>query len=324
MRRVEKAFAAAVQERVIDPWWQSVRRWLMGQGAWPEDPDGLEGLLAREVPVDVEALAEVLGEFHLQAANLGGQVALERIVAGARRAGRRLEAMMLAEGAEVREAAGDDEELLSEKLSRGVGWNDIARGKSMVFNLRDPRLLARLKERGEAIAGLKDMPGDVAQSMLDALRGVLEEYGYRQGLGAKAVAEQIADIFPPTYAFRAENIARTETLVAQGMAEHECYIKNGVEKHQWAALLDSRTRPEHAAAHGQVVALGEPFIVGGEALLHPGDPAGSPENICQCRCDAYPVIDDDTELQVQPWTGGYQPLDEEMGARANAAPQVMP
>jgi len=313
VRRVEKAFAAAVQERVIDPWWRSVRRWLLGQGAWPAEVVGLEALLAQAVPVDAAALVEVLGEFHLQAANLGGQAGLERIIAGARRAGRQLEALT-----EVREAAGDADELLSEKLSRGVGWNDVARGKSMVFNLRDPRLLARLRERGEKITG------EVTESMLQDLRGVLEEYGYRQGLSAKAVAEQLGDLFPPTYAHRAENIARTETLVAQGMTEHECYIENGVEKQQWAALLDSRTRPEHAAAHGQVVALGEPFIVGGEALLHPGDPAGSPENICQCRCDAYPVIDDETELLMQPWTGGYQPLDEDLGARANAAPQVMP
>jgi hypothetical protein len=44
------------------------------------------------------------------------------------------------------------------------------------------------------------------------------------------------------------------------------------------------------AADGQVVGLDEPFIVGGEQLMYPGDPAGSPGNICNCLCDTFPEV----------------------------------
>jgi len=306
--RVEKQFARALQSRVIGPWHSGVRGWLAGLERWPANPDMLMAQLQAAVPTSRRALAEVVAEFQVKIGNLAGQAALYKIARAAVRAGRLPEAVQEAE----------EDELLSERLSRGVGWNQIARGKAMVFNLRDPALLRSLQQRGEQITG------DVTASMLNDLRGKLEEYGYRQGLGPMAVAEQIEGIFPATYANRAENIARTETLVAQGIVQNETYTQNGIEQHQWAAMLDARTRAEHAAAHGQVQPMDAPFDVGGEMLMHPGDPAGSPENVCQCRCDEYPVVDGDTTLLVQPWTGGYQPLDEELGAAASAAPQVMP
>ena len=48
------------------------------------------------------------------------------------------------------------------------------------------------------------------------------------------------------------------------------------------SALDSRTRPEHAEADGQVVGVDEPFIVGGEKLMFPGDRSGSPWNTYNC------------------------------------------
>lgn len=53
----------------------------------------------------------------------------------------------------------------------------------------------------------------------------------------------------------------------------------------WTATLDAHTRPEHAAADGQQVGLSEPFDVGGEQLMYPGSPDGSPGNTINCRCD---------------------------------------
>lgn len=43
-------------------------------------------------------------------------------------------------------------------------------------------------------------------------------------------------------------------------------------------------REEHWEASGQEVQYDEPFDVGGEELMYPGDPAGSPWNIYNCRC----------------------------------------
>ena len=52
----------------------------------------------------------------------------------------------------------------------------------------------------------------------------------------------------------------------------------------WVATLDGNTRDAHAGADGQEVPIDMPFNVGGEALMFPGDPNGSAENVINCRC----------------------------------------
>ncbi len=52
----------------------------------------------------------------------------------------------------------------------------------------------------------------------------------------------------------------------------------------WVSRGDSRVRDHHLAADGQRVPVGDPFIVGGESLMNPGDPAGSARNVINCRC----------------------------------------
>lgn len=90
--------------------------------------------------------------------------------------------------------------------------------------------------------------------------------------------------------YRLEMIARTETMRAANAGTNELYKATGVTKHEWLTAIDGRERPEHAAANGQVVEVGKPFLVGGEELLFPGDPNGSPENTINCRCSTLPVV----------------------------------
>lgn len=58
----------------------------------------------------------------------------------------------------------------------------------------------------------------------------------------------------------------------------------------WSCAHDSRVRPEHAQADSDygsddnAIPYDEPFEVGGEPLMYPADPDGSPWNICNCRC----------------------------------------
>lgn len=84
---------------------------------------------------------------------------------------------------------------------------------------------------------------------------------------------------------RALRIARTESTTAanQGAllgADGSDYQTNKM----WLAVLDANTRPAHVTANGETVALDETFLVGGESLAFPGDPAGSAKNIINCRC----------------------------------------
>lgn len=89
---------------------------------------------------------------------------------------------------------------------------------------------------------------------------------------------------------RTEMIARTETMRASNAGTQEIYKDWGVAQEEWLATQDDRVRPAHLEANGQIVGIDEPFIVGGEALMYPGDPKGSAENTIQCRCTTIPVI----------------------------------
>ena len=52
----------------------------------------------------------------------------------------------------------------------------------------------------------------------------------------------------------------------------------------WVAHHDKHTRFTHRVANGQTVPLNDPFQVGNDSLMFPGDPSGSPEEIMNCRC----------------------------------------
>jgi len=55
---------------------------------------------------------------------------------------------------------------------------------------------------------------------------------------------------------------------------------------EWVTKRDDRVRPFHVEADGQQRPIGEPFLVGGELLLHPGDGSlgATPGNLIRCRC----------------------------------------
>lgn len=71
-------------------------------------------------------------------------------------------------------------------------------------------------------------------------------------------------------------------------------ISDIVGQKMWVAILDDHTRSDHAEADGQMVDKEEPYDVGGEQLMIPGDDSlgASEENIINCRCSSEDVIND--------------------------------
>ena len=125
--------------------------------------------------------------------------------------------------------------------------------------------------------------------------------GQADGLGVDAIARNISKrvitgytvidsdgvsrVVPSISRMRGALIARTETHGAANYAMHETAKQTGlVLVKEWVAAEDERTRPEHADANGQTVAMDEPFMVGGERLMYPGDSSGSAWNTINCRC----------------------------------------
>ena len=90
---------------------------------------------------------------------------------------------------------------------------------------------------------------------------------------------------------RSRRIARTESTAAANFAHHEAYAEGAVAEVEWVAAGDDRTREDHADANGQRVELGQPFSIGSDLLLFPGDSSqgASAANLVNCRCVSVPV-----------------------------------
>lgn len=93
--------------------------------------------------------------------------------------------------------------------------------------------------------------------------------------------------------YRARRIARTETISAMNAATLEGWRQSEViGGKEWACACDKVSREWHKNADGQQVPLEEPFIVGGEKLMHPGDSSmgASAKNVIHCRCTMKSVL----------------------------------
>lgn len=92
--------------------------------------------------------------------------------------------------------------------------------------------------------------------------------------------------------YRAEMITRTEigriAQTANYLTLAELARTDAGYMKEWGAVDDARTRPWHAAADGQRVAVNEPFSIGGEAMMYPHDPRASGRNTINCRCVSIP------------------------------------
>lgn len=117
--------------------------------------------------------------------------------------------------------------------------------------------------------------------------------GYEDGLGIPEIARNISDIADDISRMRAETIARTETHGAANYGSDQAARELGLPlRREWLAAHDERTRDTHAAADGQIVGMDDPFLVGDAVLMYPGDPAGPPEEVINCRCTLGYIVDD--------------------------------
>jgi len=118
--------------------------------------------------------------------------------------------------------------------------------------------------------------------------------GYSDGLGQVGVADYVLDLVPSFSAARAGVIARTETHGAANYGSNEAAKQTGLPlQKEWLAGRDERTRETHAEADGNIVGMNDTFRVGDADLEYPGDPAGPPEEIINCRCSLAYVVDEE-------------------------------
>lgn len=172
---------------------------------------------------------------------------------------------------------------------------------------RRPANLERLRARlpADVVAAIRE---HVRQSLAQPhwngiLAGVRDELaqaiseGLLAGEAGRTLAARVRrTLGPQANAARALRIARTETTGALNsgaqVQREQLAALGAITGKVWQALDDEATRPSHAAAHGQTVAVDGLFVVGGEQAPHPGHWSLSPGQRINCRCCVLSVLPD--------------------------------
>lgn len=111
-------------------------------------------------------------------------------------------------------------------------------------------------------------------------------------LGADERARILRSQFNKYSQFQSERLVRTEATAAANYATMQSaqtiFPGNQLMK-EWSAAFDDRVRDTHSEANGQIVMNNEPFIVGGQQMMFPGDPAGGAAEVINCRCSVIHI-----------------------------------
>ncbi|RKY07924.1 MAG: hypothetical protein DRP56_04960, partial [Planctomycetota bacterium] len=110
--------------------------------------------------------------------------------------------------------------------------------------------------------------------------------GLENGEGLDELTKRISDLLKKSLG-RSQSIARTQTAGAVSAGRHEGLTHAGVKLKAWLTSGDPQVRQAHQTAGSQYkdgIPVSDPFVVDGEALMHPSDPNGSAGNIINCRC----------------------------------------
>lgn len=169
-------------------------------------------------------------------------------------------------------------DLVESVFASGAGR--VAADFGIDFDLDAPYVQQFITERANKLAG------QVTDTTYGQITDALAE-GAAAGETIPEIAERVRHVFQIADQLRSETIARTEVVSAyNGSAATVAAQLPGdvVGGQEWIAVEDARTRPRHAAADGEVVRVGEPFVGTGEPMAYPGDPNASAENIVNCRC----------------------------------------
>jgi hypothetical protein len=115
-----------------------------------------------------------------------------------------------------------------------------------------------------------------------------------QGLDAGETSAQLADrvkaVFNNLTSGEAKRVAQTETNMAYNNARHLAMTDAGIQYKAWLSSHGPNVREAHAIAEEQYIdapiPVEEPFEVGGEQLMYPGDDSlgASAGNIINCQC----------------------------------------
>ncbi len=126
----------------------------------------------------------------------------------------------------------------------------------------------------------------------EKIRAIIQD-GVEEGKHPFAISQDIKELYAGFSTYRADRIARTEVIAASNLGGRLGAKSTGlVLEKEWIATQDERTRDgadggfDHLSMDGQFSPIDDPWEVGGENLMFPGDSSlgASPGNTINCRC----------------------------------------
>jgi len=142
-----------------------------------------------------------------------------------------------------------------------------------------------ITDMGTTITAIGDTSEVLLKNLLDDLIPEILETGIGGGAAQTALRDRVKSEWHRARYFRTERIVRTEVNRAANFGSLK-----GVQSTEfphdkvWLAAFTAGSRASHMDADNQKVDSNEPFVVDGEDLQYPGDPAGSAGNTINCLC----------------------------------------
>jgi hypothetical protein len=165
---------------------------------------------------------------------------------------------------------------------KAAAWESLSRrARVLVHNARQSTVATVVGMVTDAARGRADTlsallnAADQASATLDDLTAAVADYASRNATWARSVARHAA-----TAALEGARDALAQQV-------ETALIEEGRDPdivRQWISRLDEKVRETHRKAHGQTVEVGQPFAVGTALLMYPGEPAGPPGEVRNCRC----------------------------------------
>jgi hypothetical protein len=158
--------------------------------------------------------------------------------------------------------------------------------------LRIGAVLPTWNETPQATETIRQVLANLAQTEAHTRERLafLIEDSLREGLDRHQIRSRIRSEFQDWRDWRADHAGQAAATGAFEEGQLEAWQDADVGGRRWLSQRDDKVRPEHDEADGQEVGVREAFVVGGESLMYPADPAASVEMTINCRCATLPVM----------------------------------
>lgn len=162
-------------------------------------------------------------------------------------------------------------------------YNSLQLPEHYVLKIVDPNTVTNLALKD--IKLLKDVRWNTKRLNAEILQGIM------QGESMDKIAMRLRPFVGGNKAAALRN-ARTAVTSAENAGRMDSMLEAERElgliyKKQWVATNDDRTRDSHAEMNGETVDADDEFSNG---CAYPGDPAGEPEEVFNCRCTMNRVL----------------------------------